>query len=179
VLYGCETWSLTLEEKHRLRVFENRVLRRISGPIREEDSQVRILLGAWMCVCVFLCCLVLCVGTGPELDWSPNQGILPNVCGSRSPLRKAKDRKDCRSQLEKKEEDGSWRKLHNDELHAGPNGRAVCGTYCFLPFEHWDRGFESHSRHGCVSAFFCVVLSCVSRALRRADPPSEYYQLSK
>jgi hypothetical protein len=31
-LYGCETWSLTLREKHRLRVFENRVLRRIFGP---------------------------------------------------------------------------------------------------------------------------------------------------
>jgi hypothetical protein len=32
VLYGCETWSLTLRKKQRLRVFENRVLRRISGP---------------------------------------------------------------------------------------------------------------------------------------------------
>jgi hypothetical protein len=32
VLNGCETWSLTLREKHRLRVFENRVLRRIFGP---------------------------------------------------------------------------------------------------------------------------------------------------
>jgi hypothetical protein len=31
VLYGCETWSLTLSEEHRLRVFENRVLRRIFG----------------------------------------------------------------------------------------------------------------------------------------------------
>jgi hypothetical protein len=31
VLYGCETWSLTLKEEHRLRVFENRVLRRIFG----------------------------------------------------------------------------------------------------------------------------------------------------
>jgi hypothetical protein len=31
VLYGCETWSLTLREEHRLRVFENRVLRGISG----------------------------------------------------------------------------------------------------------------------------------------------------
>jgi hypothetical protein len=31
VLYGCETWSLTLREEHRLRAFENRVLRRISG----------------------------------------------------------------------------------------------------------------------------------------------------
>jgi hypothetical protein len=38
VLYGCETWSLTLREEHRLRVFENRVLRRISGPKREEDG---------------------------------------------------------------------------------------------------------------------------------------------
>jgi hypothetical protein len=35
VLYGCETWSLTLREKHRLRVFENRVLRRIFGPKRD------------------------------------------------------------------------------------------------------------------------------------------------
>ena len=34
VLYGCETWSLTLREDHRLRVFENRVLRRISGAKR-------------------------------------------------------------------------------------------------------------------------------------------------
>jgi hypothetical protein len=31
VLYGCETWSLTSEEEHRLRVFENRVPRRIFG----------------------------------------------------------------------------------------------------------------------------------------------------
>jgi hypothetical protein len=38
LLYGCETWSLTLGEKHRLRVFENRVLRRIFGPKREEDE---------------------------------------------------------------------------------------------------------------------------------------------
>jgi hypothetical protein len=41
VLYGCETWSFTLEEKHRLRVFENRVLRRIFGPKREEDGSWR------------------------------------------------------------------------------------------------------------------------------------------
>jgi len=32
VLYGCETWSLTLREEHRLRVFENRMLRKIFGP---------------------------------------------------------------------------------------------------------------------------------------------------
>jgi len=36
VLYGCETWSLTLRDEHRLRVFENRVLRRIYGPKRDE-----------------------------------------------------------------------------------------------------------------------------------------------
>jgi hypothetical protein len=35
-LYGCETWSLTLREEHRWRVSENRVLRRIFGPKREE-----------------------------------------------------------------------------------------------------------------------------------------------
>ena len=35
VLYGCETLSLTLKEEHRLRVFENRVLRRIFGPRRD------------------------------------------------------------------------------------------------------------------------------------------------
>jgi hypothetical protein len=36
VLYGCETCSLTLREEHRLRVFENRVLRRIFGLKRDE-----------------------------------------------------------------------------------------------------------------------------------------------
>jgi hypothetical protein len=41
VLYGCETWSLTLREELRLRVFENRVLRRIFGPKRVEVT------GAW------------------------------------------------------------------------------------------------------------------------------------
>jgi hypothetical protein len=43
VLYGCETWSLNLREEHRLRVFENRVLRRIFGPEREEDGSWRKL----------------------------------------------------------------------------------------------------------------------------------------
>ena len=36
VLYGCETWSLTSREERRLRVFENRVLRRVFGPKRDE-----------------------------------------------------------------------------------------------------------------------------------------------
>jgi len=38
VLCGCETWSLTLREEHRLRVFENRALRRIFGPRRDEAT---------------------------------------------------------------------------------------------------------------------------------------------
>jgi len=36
ILYGCETWSLTLREERRLRVFENRVLRRVFGPEKDE-----------------------------------------------------------------------------------------------------------------------------------------------
>jgi hypothetical protein len=36
VLYGYEAWSLTLRDERRLRVFENRVLRRIFGPERDE-----------------------------------------------------------------------------------------------------------------------------------------------
>jgi hypothetical protein len=43
VLYGCETWSLTSREEHRLRVFEKRVLRKIFGPEREEDGSWRKL----------------------------------------------------------------------------------------------------------------------------------------
>jgi hypothetical protein len=41
VLYDCETWSLAIREKHRLRVFENRVLKRISGLKRNE------VMGGW------------------------------------------------------------------------------------------------------------------------------------
>jgi len=39
VLYGCETWSLILREERRLRVFENRVLRRVFGPKRDEVTE--------------------------------------------------------------------------------------------------------------------------------------------
>ena len=41
VLYECETWSLTLREERKLRVFENMVLRRIFGPRRDE------VMGEW------------------------------------------------------------------------------------------------------------------------------------
>ena len=40
VLYGCETWSLTLREERRLRVFDNRLLRGIFGPKRDEVTGV-------------------------------------------------------------------------------------------------------------------------------------------
>jgi hypothetical protein len=39
VLYGCKTWSVILREEHRLRVFENRVLRRILGPRSDEVTR--------------------------------------------------------------------------------------------------------------------------------------------
>jgi hypothetical protein len=41
VLYGCETWSLTLREERKLRVSENMVLRRIFGPRRDEVTGIR------------------------------------------------------------------------------------------------------------------------------------------
>jgi hypothetical protein len=39
ILYGCEAWSLTLREEHRLKAFENRVLRNIFGPKRDEVTR--------------------------------------------------------------------------------------------------------------------------------------------
>ena len=41
VLYGCETWSFTLKEERKLRVFENRIQRRIFGPMRDENGNVQ------------------------------------------------------------------------------------------------------------------------------------------
>ena len=43
MLYGCEAWSLTLREECRLRVLENRILRRIFGPKRDENGEWRRL----------------------------------------------------------------------------------------------------------------------------------------
>ena len=39
VLYGCEAWSLILREEHRLRIFQNRIPRRIFGPQRDENGE--------------------------------------------------------------------------------------------------------------------------------------------
>jgi hypothetical protein len=55
VLYGCEIWSLTLKEKHRLRVFENRVLRKMFGLKRNE-----VVGGAKNCIMrSFITCTLL------------------------------------------------------------------------------------------------------------------------
>jgi hypothetical protein len=43
--------------------------------------------------------------------------------------------------------------------------------YSLRPLEHWDRRFESCFGHGCVSAYFCVVLSCVGRGLASGWSP--------
>ena len=43
MLYGCETWSLTLREECRLRVFENSILRRVFGPKKDENGEWRKL----------------------------------------------------------------------------------------------------------------------------------------
>jgi hypothetical protein len=41
----------------------------------------------------------------------------------------------------------------------------VNGLIMHLSFGHWDRGFESRSRHGCLYASFCILLFCVGRGL--------------
>jgi hypothetical protein len=46
-LYGCETWSLTLREEHRLRVFEKKVLKRVFEPRRDEVT------GEWRKFCLW------------------------------------------------------------------------------------------------------------------------------
>jgi hypothetical protein len=66
VLYGCETRSLTLREEHRLRVFENRVLRGIFGPKRDEVT------GEWRTL---------------------HNGELHNLCSSPDIIRQIKSRR--------------------------------------------------------------------------------------
>ena len=59
VLYGCENWSLTLREELRLRVFENRVLKRVFGPKRDEvtgNGENYIMRSLVICTpCPILC----------------------------------------------------------------------------------------------------------------------------
>jgi hypothetical protein len=55
--------------------------------------------------------------------------------------------------------------------NADLNSRAVWGKYCLRSLECWDCRFESCSGHGWVSAFLCVVLSCVGRGLASGRSP--------
>jgi hypothetical protein len=59
VLYGCETWALTLREEHGLRVFENRVLRRIFGPKRDDITALHFCAFFFFCSRFFRCLLLL------------------------------------------------------------------------------------------------------------------------
>jgi hypothetical protein len=72
VLHGCEIWPLTLRKEHRLRVFENRVLRRISEPKANEE-----VTGGWIKL---------------------QNEELHNLCSSPSIIRMVRSRKDeiCR-----------------------------------------------------------------------------------
>jgi hypothetical protein len=47
-LYWCETWSLIVREEYKLRVFENRVVRRIFGPKRDEEWRLLGCYAAWI-----------------------------------------------------------------------------------------------------------------------------------
>jgi hypothetical protein len=59
-----------------------------------------------------------------------------------------------------------------------PGGK---GMNCLCSIEHWDHGFESHPRHGCLCFYSVFVLSCVQvAALQQADHSSkEFYRLCK
>jgi hypothetical protein len=70
VLYGCESWSLTLREECRLRVFENKVLRRISGPKRDEALYFIRTCFFVMIVLHFAFCLYL---------WHTTQTFMPSA----------------------------------------------------------------------------------------------------
>jgi hypothetical protein len=53
----------------------------------------------------------------------------------------------------------------------GPRGSAVQGSYGIGPPEHWDREFESRSRHGYMSTFFSVVLSRIRKGFAMDRSP--------
>jgi hypothetical protein len=56
-------------------------------------------------------------------------------------------------------------------VFADHRGRAVRGMNCPRPLEHWNCGFESHSRHGCLCAFILFVLSCAGSDLAKGWSP--------
>jgi hypothetical protein len=61
-MYGCETLSVTLREDHRLRVFENWMLRRIFGPKREEvtqETEKKCIIRRFILYCIVLYLLLI------------------------------------------------------------------------------------------------------------------------
>jgi hypothetical protein len=86
VLYGCETWSLTLREEHRLRVFENRMLRRIFGPKRDEVT------GGWRNLHneelhgLYSSPSIVRVITARRMRWSGHVARMGEVKGAYNPL---------------------------------------------------------------------------------------------
>ena len=68
VVYGCETWSLTLREERRLRVFWNRVLREIFGPKKDDVT------GDWKKLHNEELDIVYCAPKGLLFGWSKNGG---------------------------------------------------------------------------------------------------------
>jgi hypothetical protein len=58
-LYGCETWPVKLREECRLRVFENKVLRRIFGPKRDEVTVEWRRLHRLCCMELLLYCIIV------------------------------------------------------------------------------------------------------------------------
>jgi hypothetical protein len=98
---GYETWAPILYDRHRLNVFQNKLLGRIFGnriegsrsqcPSRSKASTVIDLSNTGtvgsnptqdmnICVCLFCICVVLCVGSSLATGWFPVQGVLPSVC---------------------------------------------------------------------------------------------------
>jgi hypothetical protein len=63
VLYECETWSLTVREEHKLRVFENRVPRRIFGPKRDG------VMGGWTCIICTLLQSIIRIIKSRKMRW--------------------------------------------------------------------------------------------------------------
>jgi len=53
----------------------------------------------------------------------------------------------------------------------GPSGREVYVAYGVEPLDHWDRGFESRSRHGCMLAIFSALVSYEGRGLEMGRSP--------
>jgi hypothetical protein len=64
--------------------------------------------------------------------------------------------------------------MHVNRVDADHSGRVVYSMNCLRSLERWDRGFESHSRHGCL----CAFILCVGRGLATGWSPSkESYRL--